>query len=278
MSYVTSFDDFVAMFQDTGNILDQEASALGRLRLAIHIQGDRNISIQNELADVEARVDLDVTGTVDRPALTGHVEVSGGTLLFQGQRYRVTRGNVDFVNPVRIEPIVDVQAETEMRDYRVVLAISGRGDRLRLDLRSDPPLPQLEVVSLVAGGRTREELATQGGPGGLPTSEQLFQRGAGSILFDLLQSRVGSRFGLLGLDRIRIDPFLVGSENNPVALITISEQVTKDLTVTYSQNLTSSTQQIIIIEYFITRDTSIIASRNEQGDKGLDIKFRRRFR
>jgi translocation and assembly module TamB len=274
LAYRSSFEEFLALL--TERDVTPTASPLGQMRLAIHVEGSRNITIQNQLADVEARVDVDVKGTVDNPSMTGHIEASGGTLLFQGNRYRITRGNIDFVDPLRIEPVVDVQAESEVRDYRVILAISGRGDRLHLDMRSDPPLPELEIVSLIAGGRTREEYASRPGSA-VPTSEQLFQSGAASILFDLLQQRVGNRLGLFGLDRVRVDPFLIGAENNPGARITLSEQVTKDLSITYSQDLSSNRQQIIQIEYFVNRTTSILASRDELGNFGLDVRLRKRF-
>src|SRR6185503_15649447 len=206
-------------------------------------------------------------------------EASGGSLLFQGNRYTVTRGNIDFVDPVRIQPVIDIEAESQLRDYRVILSITGRGDNPKLTMRSDPPLPELEIVSLIAGGRTREEIATrENASGNVPTSEQLFQQGAASILFDLLQQRVGNRLGLLGTGRVRIDPFLVGTENNPGARITLSEQVTKDLSVTYSQDLSSNRQQVILIAYFVSRNTSVVASRDELGNFGLDLRHRTRIK
>ena len=128
-------------------------------------------------------------------------------------------------------------------------------------------------MSLVAGGRTQGDFRQ----GSAPTSEQLFQSGAASILFDLLQQRVGNRLGLFGLDRVRLDPFLVGAQNNPGARITLSEQVTKDLSITYSHDLSSNSQQIIQIEYFVSRNTSILASRDELGNLGLDVRLRKRF-
>lgn len=274
LAYRSSFEEFLAML--TERSVSGESSPLGRVQLSTHVEGSRNITIQNQLADVEARIDVDVKGTLDKPSVTGHIEASGGTLLFQGNRYRIIRGNMDFVDPLRIEPVVDVQAESEVRDYRVILSVTGRGDKLNLHMRSDPPLPDLEIVNLIAGGRTREEIATRLGATA-PTSEQLFQRGAASILFDLLQQRVGNRAGLLGLDRVRIDPSLLGASNNPGARITLSEQVTKDLSVTYSQDLSSNRQQVLLIEYFLNRNTSILASRDELG-KGLDIRFRKRLK
>src|SRR5262249_47312415 len=157
------------------------SSPLGKLRLALHIEGGRNITIQNQLAEVEARVDIDLKGTLDEPSVTGHIEASGGTLSFQGNRYTVTRGNIDFVDPFRIQPVIDIEAQSQVRDYTVILSITGRGDNPKLSLRSDPPLPELEIVSLIAGGLSREEIASRSTS--VPTSERLFQSGAASILF-----------------------------------------------------------------------------------------------
>jgi translocation and assembly module TamB len=275
LAYKSSFEEFLAMLNE--ETLRTSSSPLGKVRLSLHIEGGKNITIQNQLAEVEARVEIDLKGTVDEPSLTGHIEASGGTLSFQGNRYTVTRGNIDFVDPLRIQPVIDIEAEAQVRDYRVILSITGRGDNPKLSMRSDPPLPELEIVSLIAGGRTREEIATRSGSS-VPTSEQLFQSGAASILFDLLQQRVGNRLGLLGTGRVRIDPFMVGTQNNPGARITLSEQVTKDLSVTYSQDLSSNRQQVIQFEYFFSRNTSVLASRDELGNFGLDLRHRTRIK
>jgi translocation and assembly module TamB len=274
LAYRSDFENFLAVL--TQRDLNTTPSPVGRLRLALHIEGSRNITIQNQLADVEARIDVDVKGSVDDPTMTGHVEASGGTLIFQGNRYRLTRGNIDFADPVRIDPVVDIEAESQVRDYRVILTVSGRGDKLHLSMRSDPPLPELEIVSLIAGGQTRQEIA--GVRNTSPTSEQLFQSGAASILSDLLQQRVGNRLGFLGSGHVRIEPFVVGAANNSGTRLTLSEQVTKDLSITYSQDLSSNRQDIILIEYFVTRNTSIQASRDELGNFGLDIRLRKRLK
>ena len=269
------FPELFGLFRERTD-LDRELGPLDRLALAIHVEGDRNIQIENELASVDARLDLDFAGTFAEPTLTGHVEATTGTLSLQGERYQITRGNVDFVDPLGIDPVIDVQAERVIRDYLITLSIAGPADNPQLTMRSDPPLPQLEIISLIAGGRTREELADDTAAGLVPTSEELFTGGAATILADLLQERVGSRFGLL--NRVRIDPFLVGAESDPVARVTISEQITRDLAITYSQDLSSSRQQIILIEYFLSGGTSFVASRDETGALGLDIRLRRRLR
>ena len=84
----------------------------------------------------------------------------------------------------------------------------------------------------------------------------------------------------MGLDWIRIDPHFEGATNNPSVRVTLQQQVSKDLSVTYSQDLATSQQSIIMIEYFLNKNLSIVASREESNETsalGLDIKFRKRF-
>ena len=275
VTYRSDFEPFLSVFRPGG--LDSGGTVLDRLRLSVHVAGNRNIIIQNEVTDISgAGINLDIKGTLGSPSLTGRVEVSEGTLLFQGKRYDITRGTINFVDPLRIDPVVNIQAESDLRDYRVILIVAGQGDKVRVELRSDPPLPQLELISLVAGGKTREELQ-EAGATSLPTSEELFQGGAASVMVDLLRSRLGNRLGLLGLDRVRIDPYLVGAGNKS-AQITLS--VTRDLSVTYSQDLSSNQQRVIQVEYFLSKNLSLVASREENNETtalGLDVRLRKRF-
>jgi translocation and assembly module TamB len=274
-AYDRPFENFLALFRAGG--LDSGGSMMDRVRLAIHVAGSRNITVKNELADIaSANVDLQIRGTWGSPSMIGHIEVSEGLILFQGKKYEVTRGNIDFVNPLKIEPVVDIQAETDVRDYRVLLTIAGKGDRIRATFSTDPPLPETEVVSLVAGGKTREELQGTGGP----SSDELFQGGAKNIVAGQLLSNVGRRFGLMGLDWIRLDPQFQTNTNNPSLRVTLSQQVSKDLSVTYSQDLASTQQRLVTIEYFLSKNLSVVASReetNEASALGLDIKLRRRY-
>ena len=278
LSFDESFEDLVAVFSEpTGGGLTSDVGPWDGLTLALHVEGDQGIRIENELVRIDARLDLDIAGTMGQPTITGHVESLDGVLDLSGNRYLITRGNVDFVDSLGIEPRIDMQAETEIRDYRVILMLNGPANDVGVEMTSDPPLPQLEIISLMAGGRTLEELADDNRAGALPTQEELFQGAAvATFMNDLLAERVGSRFGLGSL--VRIDPFLVGAENDPVARITISEQITRDLIISYSQDLSSNREEIILIEYFLDNNTSFIGSRDETGAVGLDIRLRKRFR
>ena len=73
--------------------------------------------------------------------------------MFEGRRYKVTRGTIDFTNTTRIDPMFDIEAETNVRipyqTYRVTVRAAGTTDRLQPTFESDPPLPAADVVALL---------------------------------------------------------------------------------------------------------------------------------
>ena len=76
-----------------------------------------------------------------------------GEVQIFGNRYTVNRGDVRFVNPVRIDPIFDMDLETKARSVTVNIAISGTMQKLNVNYSSDPPLQPREIIALLAVGR-----------------------------------------------------------------------------------------------------------------------------
>ena len=123
------------------------------LRFDIEVQVPSTLRVENNLARLVASADLQLRGTYDRPLLFGRAEVDRGEVTFEGRRYLVTRGNIDFTNPTRIEPFFDVEAETRVRvpgqTYQVTVRAAGTMERLQPELSSDPPLPAADVLALL---------------------------------------------------------------------------------------------------------------------------------
>jgi translocation and assembly module TamB len=88
---------------------------------------------------------------------------------------------------------------------------------------------------------------------------------------------------LFGITRFRVDPGLAtvgstGLEQNAAARITVEQQVTPNLTITYVSNVSSTQQQVIQVEYNVDRNLSIVGLRDQNGTIGIDIKIKKRFR
>ncbi len=226
-------------------------------------------------ARFESEASLRVRGTWEQPILLGHVHLLSGEMTLRGNRYRVLRGDLNFSNPFRINPDIDVEAQTTVRQYEITLNVTGRADKLNLSYRSDPPLPPGDILTLLALGRTGEETELR-----RATAETTPEMGAGALLSEAISSQVTGRLErLFGITRFRVDPFVAdtGTEQNATARITIEQQITRDLTITYVTNVSSAQEQIIQFEYNITRDISIVALRDQNATFGFDIKFKRRF-
>ena len=108
-------------------------------------------------AEFEADANLRVRGTWEHPILLGHIHILSGDLTFARNRYRVTRGDLNFANPFRIDPVLNVEATTIIQQYEITLNFSGPASKLTLAYRSDPPLPANDIVTLLAMGKTSSE-------------------------------------------------------------------------------------------------------------------------
>jgi translocation and assembly module TamB len=196
---------------------------------------------------------------------------------FRGNRYQLSRGDVNFDNPFRLDPVINIEATTTIRQYEVTVNFSGPASHLTMSYRSDPPLPSSDIIALLALGQTGEESQLRG----LPTG-QTPQSGATTLLSEAISSQLGGRIQrLFGISHFSVNPALTstattGSENMP--RITVSQQISQNLIVTYVTNITSTQQQIIQIEYAVTRDLSIVALRDENGTFGIDVVRTARFK
>ncbi len=161
--------------------------SLDTLTFDLRVRSRAPLRIRNNLAELALAIDsgsLTVTGTNQRAGLRGDLKtMPGGRFHLRGNDFDVRQGYIRFDDPTRIAPIVDVLAVTEYRRYtdtsavgastsgggvvtagvrggvwRITLHAYGDADNLRLDLTSDPPLSQEDIVLLLTIGMTRAEV------------------------------------------------------------------------------------------------------------------------
>lgn len=229
-------------------------------------------------AELQADANLRVRGTWEHPIVLGHIHILSGDLNFAGNRYRVSRGDLNFSNPFRLDPVLNVEATTTIQQYEITLNFNGPASKLTLAYRSDPPLPANDIITLLALGQTTSEATTRSGG-----TSQSGTAGASAILSEAISSQLGGRLErLFGITRFRVDPGLAGvgstgSEQNAAARVTVEQQIARNLTITYVSNVSSTQQQVIQVEYNVDRNVSIVGLRDQNGTFGIDIKIKKRF-
>ena len=93
----------------------QIAAAASSVRFDVSIQAPSTLRVDNDQARIVASADLSLRGTLDRPLLFGRAEIERGEVEFEGRRYLITRGSLDFADASRIQPFFDIEAETRVR-------------------------------------------------------------------------------------------------------------------------------------------------------------------
>ncbi len=272
---------------DLGSLLAQSAKPISaptapneylrNIQLDVRIESGPSLQFQTSLTrDLEAEADLRLRGNLARPTLLGNVSVNQGEVNLFDTKYTINRGDIRFLNPTRIDPVFDIDLETQARGITVNISLSGTLNKLNLTYRSDPPLQTSEIIALIAVGR---DPATSAALAGSQITQNSMLQAGGNVLGQALAAPVTSRLQrFFGISRLKIDPQLTGVENVPQARLTLEQQVSRDITLTYITNLTRTQEQIVRIQWDISKDWSAIAVREENGVFGIDFQYRKRFK
>ncbi len=258
-----------------GGLLTANSGSFGSsINLNVALASARPVPIESHDLRVVSDIDLQVQGTLANPVAVGNIYLRSGDAIFRGNRYTLTRGDISFSNPFRTEAVLDLQVRTTIDKYDLTLEISGPMDQVRLSYQSDPPLPTQDILSLLAFGYSRrlEEFAPE-------TRSPFPTAGASALLSQALSTQVTGRIQrLFGVSRIKYSPTSaeMGTLGGP--MLTVEQQLSPQLTLTYETSTANSQYRIIQFEYTVNPRLSVRGFRDQNGIFGLELKFRKRFK
>lgn len=256
--------------------VEETDELLSTTQLNLAVGAEDTLRIRNNLANLRGSADLVIRGSLASPVVFGTVEFDpSGKLIYSGNEYELERGLLTFANPYRLEPVIDLVANTRLREYDVTLSLSGTPERMNFDFVSDPPLAELEVIALMTGGRPQEPLF-----GETPRSSGLEgdSLGAEAFLAGQATSAVASRFNrLFGLDQFRIVPLTSSTGDLSSARVTVGKQISRDLFATYSYDRSESGEQVFELEWSISRSLVLVVTQNGDGTYAVDAKYEKAF-
>jgi autotransporter translocation and assembly factor TamB len=259
------------------------------LRYDVNVTVPSTLRIENKTIRLEASADLQLRGTFDRPLLVGRAEIIRGDVTFEGRRYLVTRGTIDFNNPTRIEPFFDIETETRVRvpdqTYRVMVRAVGTVERFTPEFTSDPPLSEIDVLGLLFGDATPGRDVELRQYAAVTPQEQLLRERATRALTGTLSAEVGRVVEqTIGVDTFQLTPSLIdpnaqSARLDPAARVTIGKRLSDRVYLTYSRSLSSNTRdQIILLEYDAGERVSWMLSRNEDSQSyALEFRVRHSY-
>ncbi len=249
----------------------KQPSFLEKTALNVHVTGQDEIFIDNNIVRTPVKIDLNVQGTVAQFGLIGRVESKGGKIFFRNNEFNVIEASADFIEVNRVVPVFHIIAETFTSGYRIRLNLDGPIDRFDLSLFSDPPLSDTQIFALLTSGRLSEE--EKGFESGLGAGE------ATAFLTGKLQDVIEERFKYItGFDRLEVNPHTTSTGAVSPRVTVGKKLLGEKLFVTYSTSMGTTELNIIRLQYDLNRNFSIIGLRDEIGSVGADVKYRFEFK
>ena len=231
------------------------------------MQTARDLNLTSSEVSLQGQANLRVVGTAADPVIVGRTEFTAGDIFLMNKRYQIERGIIEFSNPHRTEPVLNVLLTTTIEQYNLSLTFLGPLDKMRTSYVSDPPLPTADIINLIARGQTTEQAAAS--PSNLGASFLLAQ-GAASQLSSGVQK-------LAGFSGLSIDPTLGGNNSNPGARVAMQKRITSSFLFTFATDVTSTRRELIQGENKFNKKWSASLTRNENGGFAVDGKYHQRY-
>jgi translocation and assembly module TamB len=216
-------------------------------------------------------VDLALKGTVDRPQLFGNVTAQEGTFVFRRNDFKVVTATADFISTDTIRPVLDIHAQTRIREFLIDLRLTGTTDRFNLSLQSEPFLSETDILALLTVGQTAAEIAE--------AQAEIGATEATVLLAGPLQDKVeGEVQKITGVDRFQVEPYFSGSKAAGGARLTVGKRLLDDrMYVTYTTAFASE-EDLIKLEYYLLQNVLLVGEKDENGRVSGDLKLRFEFR
>lgn len=272
---------------------------LDSVTLDINVRARTPLRIRNNMVDVQLGIESDalqVVGTNQRIGLRGELKSQpGGRFHFRSSEFEVRQALLRFDDPTRIAPNIDVVAMTEYRRmgdsanvsgagrqaglWRITLHAYGEVDNLKLDMTSDPPLSQEDIVLLLTVGMTRTEL----------DQLQAGALGAGAAL-EAIAAASGADSAVKKAVPV-IDDFRFGSAyssrtGRTEPQVTLGKRITENVRASVTTSLAEDRELRSNIEWRLSRDWSLRgtydnindAASSTVGNLGAEVRWRFEFR
>jgi len=173
--------------------------------LAVKVKTDNPFLIRGNLATGVVLLDVDLGGTLGKPAPRGKVVLHDVSAKLPFSTLTIEDGEVVFRPEAPFDPTLNIRGRSVVRPYEVNLFIYGNVSDPKILTTSNPPLPETEIMTLIATGTTTK---------GIEDPQAALSRAAQLLVEELRRGRV--RYGkrlqpvLKLLDKV---DFQIGQEN-----------------------------------------------------------------
>ncbi|GEM_PF-1854745 len=199
--------------------------------------------------------------------LNGKLSPRRGTVTFFGRTFRFSKGTVHFHNTLGTPPLLDLEAEYSREDLDAILIINGLANDPSFRLRSNPPLPEDEILSRILFGKDMASITgLQALELGLALRSMMDSEGSGRDL-------MGKARSFLNVDQLELRES--GDAAGSTELVA-GRQINNKLYLEVNQSLRTPGTSIIL-EYEIRRNFSITTETGTHILPGIGVNWKRDY-
>lgn len=257
--------------------------------LDLDVDLSRPIVIKNSMVDGQATGKIQVRGSPTQPGLFGNIVLVGGSkLLFADKIFDVNNASLKFTDETQINPELYVSARSRIDTYDVNLLVQGTALSPIVKLTSLPPLPEPEIISLLALGVTSSSTAVNSTSGA--NSNALEGQAAGAALNQVVNM---TGLGKQETFNVGVTSDYDDTKNQSVHKLTLKVKVSEKAEASATTKV--GTEGVDAkIKYFLTPNFSAVGSweskssteanaiKNQQesssGVFGLDLDYTKEFK
>jgi len=256
---------------------------IAKTQLEVRIRDSQDIWIDNNIARLRLHPEMEIIGTPAKLNFAGRLAIEEGYVLFLDRKFKMSRGIIDFIDPQRINPIVDLQAETTVRNYQaleateysITLTVSGPMDQAVVELTSDPPLERSDILSLLTLGATREQLTGNSLEQNDPSKTDILLDRAGELSSRKVSGYLSRNLtSVTGLDEVSIEGNLFKFGKSWGPRLVASKKITDRMEVTYTTNVGHFNERSVRIDYRLSKYFWLESETDQLGKAGLDLKYK----
>lgn len=242
-------------------------------KILVQVNAPRNIFVQGPDLLLELMANLKINIENGQTLMDGNISnVRPGQLKFYGREIRLDETTINFRNEEAKNASLKLDATYPTSEATVMIEVRGIVSKPELKLKSDPPLPEFRIASLLIGG-DRGDRPAEGQPTMHDRSSTIAANALGSFVSSKLESAFFPRSPLTLNVNVK-DP------NERSGDVSVGKYVNPNLFVSYERNFGTELYENISevhFDYRLARRWSLEGFFGDAQEGGLDILWKKSF-
>jgi translocation and assembly module TamB len=256
----------IGLEEDATRAASAAPGPLARASWDLGVRIPRGTWVRGLGANVEVEGELRATREAGASAgYAGALRVVRGSYRLEGRTFDIQQGVAAFTGSAELDPQIHVVTLRRIRDVTIIAILRGWSSAPELQLQSQPPLSQDEILAYLIFGRPTDQLGGQDNEALTSLAGEM----AGGIAMD--------RFSGLLLDRLPIDTLEFDVDGSGSPVLGVGKYVSEDVFVRYRQPVGGESGEEVEVEWQLTPDVSVQSEISSQGTGGADVIWSRDY-